>query len=197
MDAIEQENVELRKEVTTIKADLGRLNALVDSLVAAQNQPPPPPPPQTTVTIEHVAPVSVAPICTPQYTMLEGYPWGMPLHYNIGYQSNVFEIPILVVPNTTVIPQLGKTIPQVTVTIPQPTVTISTHVLNEPIYNVEPTESVGAYGRLDDFPEQFDEMQREIRALRGNDLFGKNAHDLCLVPNVRIPTKFKVPEFEV
>jgi hypothetical protein len=120
----------------------------------------------------------------------------MPLHYNMGYQSNVFEIPIHVVPNTTAIPQLGTTIPQVTVTIPQPTVTISTHVLNEPIYNVEPTESVGAYGRLDDFPEQFDEMQREIRALRGNDLFGKNAHDLCLVPNVRIPTKFKVPEFE-
>jgi hypothetical protein len=94
MDAIEQENAELRKEVTTIKADLGRLNALVDSLVAAQNQPPPPPPPQTTVTIEHVAPVSVAPICTPQYTMLEGYPWGMPLHYNRGYQSNVSEISI-------------------------------------------------------------------------------------------------------
>jgi hypothetical protein len=55
---------------------------------------------------------------------------------------------------------------------------------------------VGTYVRLDDFQEQFDEMQWEIRALHGKDLFGKNAHDLCLVPNVRIPAKFKVPEFE-
>jgi hypothetical protein len=69
-------------------------------------------------------------------------------------------------------------------------------VLNEPIYHAEPTESVGTYVRLDDFQEQFDEMQWEIRALNGKDLFGKNAHDLCLVPNVRIPAKFKVPEFE-
>jgi hypothetical protein len=75
-------------------------------------------------------------------------------------------------------------------------VTIPTLVLNEPIYHAEPTESVGTYVHLDDFQEQFDEMQWEIRALHGKDLFGKNAHDLCLVPNVRIPAKFKVPEFE-
>ena len=39
-------------------------------------------------------------------------------------------------------------------------------------------------------------MQKEIQALRGKDLFGKNSHDLCLVPNVKIPHKFKVPYFE-
>ncbi|XP_050896594.1 uncharacterized protein LOC127103370 [Lathyrus oleraceus] len=39
-------------------------------------------------------------------------------------------------------------------------------------------------------------MQKEIQALRGKYLFGKNAHDLCLVSNVKIPTKFKVPYFE-
>lgn len=27
-------------------------------------------------------------------------------------------------------------------------------------------------------------------------MFGKNAHDLCLVPNVKIPHKFKVPDLE-
>jgi hypothetical protein len=35
MDPIEHENAELHEEVTTLKEDLGRLNALVDSLVAA------------------------------------------------------------------------------------------------------------------------------------------------------------------
>ncbi|CAJ2674231.1 unnamed protein product [Trifolium pratense] len=81
-------------------------------------------------------------------------------------------------------------------TIPQPAVAIPTPVLDEPIYHAEPSESVGACGRWDDFQEQFDEMQREIKALCGKDLFGKNAHDLCLVPNVQIPAKFKVPDFE-
>lgn len=39
-------------------------------------------------------------------------------------------------------------------------------------------------------------MRKKIKALRGNDLFGKNASDLCLLPNVKILHKFKVPEFE-
>lgn len=39
-------------------------------------------------------------------------------------------------------------------------------------------------------------MQKEFQALRGKDLFGRNAHDLCLVPNVKIPHKFKVLNFK-
>jgi hypothetical protein len=35
-----------------------------------------------------------------------------------------------------------------------------------------------------------------MRALRGKELFGQNAHGLCLVPNVVIPHKFKAPNFE-
>ncbi|XP_050908369.1 uncharacterized protein LOC127121992 [Lathyrus oleraceus] len=39
-------------------------------------------------------------------------------------------------------------------------------------------------------------MQKEINALRGKDLFRKTASELYLVPNVQIPPKFKVPDFE-
>lgn len=39
-------------------------------------------------------------------------------------------------------------------------------------------------------------MQKEMRVLRGKDLFGKDVVKLCLVPNVKIPHKFKVPELE-
>ena len=35
-----------------------------------------------------------------------------------------------------------------------------------------------------------------MKALRGNELFRKNVNDLCLVLNVKIPAKFKVPEFD-
>jgi hypothetical protein len=142
MDALEQENAELRGEVTTLKADLERLNAMVESLVAARNQPPPPQPSQVTPT-EPVMPTSAAPISTLQYTMPEGYPWGMPFLYNVGGQQNVSQIPTPIMQNTTTAPQLGTTLPQVTVVVPQPTVAIPTPVLDEPIYHAEPAESMG------------------------------------------------------
>ncbi|XP_050920028.1 uncharacterized protein LOC127137625 [Lathyrus oleraceus] len=49
---------------------------------------------------------------------------------------------------------------------------------------------------MDEFQDQFQDMQKKIQALRGKYLFGKNAHDLCLVPSVKIPHKFKVPDFK-
>ena len=34
-----------------------------------------------------------------------------------------------------------------------------------------PSEDLGLYDRMDDFQEQFDNMQREMKALRGKELF--------------------------
>src|ERR1043165_3856142 len=59
-----------------------------------------------------------------------------------------------------------------------------------------PSESLDFYDRMDGFMEQFDKMQKELKALKGKELFGDNVNDLCLVPNVKVPDKFKVPEFE-
>lgn len=50
---------------------------------------------------------------------------------------------------------------------------------------------------MEEFQEQFNEMHKQIWALHGKELFGKDAHKLCLVPDVRVPPKFKVPEFEI
>ena len=55
---------------------------------------------------------------------------------------------------------------------------------------------MGFYDRMDDFQDQFIEMHKEVKALRGKELFGQNVSDLCLVPNVKMPAKFKVPEFD-
>ena len=35
-----------------------------------------------------------------------------------------------------------------------------------------PSEDLGLYDRMNDFQEQFDKMQREMKALRGKELFG-------------------------
>lgn len=77
-----------------------------------------------------------------------------------------------------------------------PPVIHTTPYHEEPIFHATPSESMGVYNKMDDFQDQFAEMQIEIKALRGKDLFGKNTHDLFLVPNVKIPAKFKVPDFE-
>ena len=34
-----------------------------------------------------------------------------------------------------------------------------------------PSEDLGLYDRIDDFQEQFDKMKREMKALRGKELF--------------------------
>ena len=41
-----------------------------------------------------------------------------------------------------------------------------------------------------------DAVQKELKTMRGKEVFGQNVHDLCLVPNVVIPPKFKAPNFE-
>ncbi|GAU50488.1 hypothetical protein TSUD_300290 [Trifolium subterraneum] len=199
MDQVEQENVELHGEVTTLRAEVEKLIAMVTSLVAAQNQPLTPPPQATVISEIVSAPVPVVPVNAHQHVMPEGYPWGMPMNFNEGLRPQVPEVPAPTLPHATVVPQLGTTLPQVTMCVPQSTMTIPASVahtvpyVSEPVYHAEDPET---YGRMDNLQDQFDKMQLEIKALRGKDLFSKNAHDLCLVPNVRIPPKFKVPEFE-
>lgn len=66
----------------------------------------------------------------------------------------------------------------------------------EPIFHTAPSEGVVMDEGIDEFQDQFSEMRKEIKPLRGKDLFVKNAYDLCLVPNVKISHKFKVSGFE-
>ncbi|XP_058726476.1 uncharacterized protein LOC131597828 [Vicia villosa] len=187
MEDLEQENHEFRDEVTTLRVGVERLTALVESLVVARNQPSPPSSPRATQTQTEVqtttisevstATVSMAPITgLSHYQMPNGYPGGM--SYNFvpeGYHPVTGAAQTT--PIMTVIPPLVHTVPQA----------------EEPIYQVEPNERGEVY---DDFQDQFQEMRKEIKALKGKNSFGKNAYDMCLVPNVKIPAKFKVPDFE-
>ncbi|GAU10612.1 hypothetical protein TSUD_422110, partial [Trifolium subterraneum] len=131
--------------------------------------------------------------------MPEGYPWGMPLNFNGGGHPGSTEIPTPTIQHAIPVPRPGTPLPQIHVPVSQPTMVVTSPLIhvtphdNEPIYH---TENVRGYSQMDEILEKFDDMQREIKALRGKDLFGKNAHDLCLVPNVQIPAKFKVPDFE-
>lgn len=73
----------------------------------------------------------------------------------------------------------------------------STPHLGEPVYHGStPSEDPSLNDRMDEFQDQFAELQKEIKALCGKELFGRYVNDMCLVPDVKMPAKFKLPEFE-
>lgn len=44
--------------------------------------------------------------------------------------------------------------------------------------------------------EQLQTLEKRLRAIEGNDIFGASAMDMCLVPELVLPSKFKTPDFE-
>lgn len=86
--------------------------------------------------------------------------------------------------------------------VPSPVVH-TTPYNEENIYHAAPSEVVGVDERLEEFQDQFLEMQREINAFRGKDLFGKTASELCLVlmfnfcPNSKYQTSRNTKEIDV
>lgn len=59
--------------------------------------------------------------------------------------------------------------------------------LAEPVYHgPTPSEDPGLNDRMDEFQDQFVELQKEIKALRGKELFGRDVNEMCLVPDVKM-----------
>ncbi|XP_050909570.1 uncharacterized protein LOC127123391 [Lathyrus oleraceus] len=180
-EQLENENRELKEEVS-------RLSALVESLLQAQKQ---------AANVQASAsnqPPEVAPTYIPASTMgsvnvmPSGYPWGMPHnfmpeghHPQVQVQPASSPVPVVPPPVVNSVPTPAH-IPQVRV--------------DETIYHSEAFENTDVYDKLDEMRDQFSDLRKEMKALRGKDLFGKSASELCLVPNVKIPMKFKVPDFE-
>ena len=192
MSDVEQDNQRLRDELAALKEEMKTMTAQMKELMILKTPPPPPPTPtqaQSTV----ISLVSTAPVSTPQYTMPEGYPWSVHVNQSEGSRPHISEIPFSATQQAIPIFQPGVTFPQVTAAA-----TYSTPIIHVPPYQEEPIyhgDSVGGYDRVDDLQDKINEMQREMRALRGKELFGRDVHDLCLVPNIQLPPKFKVPEF--
>ncbi|KAK2362129.1 hypothetical protein QL285_087218 [Trifolium repens] len=78
MDHLEQENQALREEVTSMKDEIERLTTMMNGILAAQAQAQASVPQLTNTSL--VQPTPTVLTSTPQFTMLEGYAWGMPLH---------------------------------------------------------------------------------------------------------------------
>ena len=172
MKNLEQENRELREEVIALKVGMVNLNALVESLVVAQNQPPPPPlsphatqPKKTTVILEVLlVPISITPVTVTQYRMPCCYPWGMPgiimlEGYNPAAQVSPFiqDVVVSAPPLVHIVPVINNEINHVA-----PHIVNVMLVINDEVYHPTspPSESLGFYDRMDDFQDQFNEMQK-------------------------------------
>ncbi|KAI5428339.1 hypothetical protein KIW84_033366 [Lathyrus oleraceus] len=68
--------------------------------------------------------------------------------------------------------------------------------VKDTIYRYESSEGPDVYEKMDEMKDQFLELHKELKTLRGKDLFWKSDVELCLVPNIKILVKFKVPDFE-
>ncbi|XP_050915409.1 uncharacterized protein LOC127130447 [Lathyrus oleraceus] len=172
MDNLEPENRVLKEEVS-------RLTALMDSLIVAQSQTAPTlaTPQQRTVILEIISmPVFVVSINQHAHSMHAGFPWGMPLNYvPEGYAS-------IVSPMSTSLPVMS-------------THSSVVHVMpcvKETIYHSKPFEGPDVYEKMDEIKDQFQELRKKMKTLRGKDLFGKSDVELCLVPDVKILVKFKI-----
>jgi len=194
MDSIEQENLRLHEEVTTIKGEVERLTVMVSTLLAAQTQSSIPLPTSTSLAQLNtsVMPISTVFASTLKHTMVEGYLWRTPFSVGEVLHSNVSEVPVPATQYAVSVPPPGTTFPQATMNLTAPVV----HTIQQDHGPVFHTENVKTYDRVDDLQEEVKGMQREVKALCGKGQFRKNAYDLCLVPNVVIPPKSKVPDFE-
>src|SRR4030065_2553465 len=180
MDHLEQENQSLRDKVATLQERVERQNAMITTLLTAQNKSSILMHTSTSLAqpSTSVMPVATKVVNTPQHIVFEGYLWSTPFGSGEMPRSVVSEVQTPLVQLSTPIPQSGHVIPQATMTYSTPLV----HTTQQD-------------RRVDDLREQCNEMKREMKALSGKNLFDKSAHELCLVPNVVIPPKFKVPAF--
>lgn len=132
---------------------------------------------------------------TPQYPMPQGHLWGMPLPTNEGFRPNTTEVPFTYGQHASPLFQMSQPIPQVTTTQAGPVV----HFEPRPEEQIYHSDSVVGDDGMENLRGKFDELQlemKEMKALRGKEILGPEAHELCLVPDVVIPPKFKMPEFE-
>ncbi|XP_050895974.1 uncharacterized protein LOC127102673 [Lathyrus oleraceus] len=159
----------LEQENRELKDEIARITSLMEFVNAAQNQPSSPPatsPPQRTVISEIAS--------TSMHVVASQYAPAMP-GYAPTFASMPTSSPVLCVP-----PPIVHTLPRV----------------KEIVYHSEPSEGPDVYEKMDEIKDQFLELRKELKTLRGKYLFGKSVVELCLVPDIKIPVKFKVPDFE-
>jgi len=132
----------------------------------------------------------------PHHHMLPGYPWGMPSVNNEGTRPGAIEAQFLHGQRATPYFPTGHPTPHAAMTYATPLVHTTQHEEGQ-IYHSDSVAGDDRVGHLEERVDaRFEAMQKELKTMKGKEVFGQNMQDLCLVPDVMIPPKFKVPDFE-
>jgi hypothetical protein len=207
METAEQENFQLRVNVSNLKADLEKMALMMETLMAEREQAlvsepipivvasaapngTPQPIPTDVTSVGPAQPLVVGfsssdvynqsfrppgpPGFTPQYDIPKGYPWGMPHMTNDGFRPGANEMSFPYGQQSTPFFQTGQQMPQTTVTQAGPTVH-ATQQEEEQIYH---SGSVMGDDRVGNLEEKFDAVQKELRNIRGKEVFNQDVHDL-------------------
>jgi len=179
---MEEENAQLRTELASLREELAKAHDVMTALLAAQEQP------------ASFAPETAEAIPTAslddRFAMPRGYPYGLPSFFapniaaGISGAANGNQIPI---PEHA---SLHTTLPQSTV-FTDPIVHSMHRNTNTDTHRGKSPMTGTMEERMEELAR---ELRREIKANRGSGDLVKT-HDLCLVPRVDVPKKFKVPEF--
>ncbi|XP_039690657.1 uncharacterized protein [Medicago truncatula] len=202
MEGLEQENQVLRAEVISLKTKIEELESmktkmdelseLVKVLSTAQNQPPPPPPFSTQAEASSSS-IPDWTICadTPTYSAPQrSAPWFQPFTAGEIFRPIACEAQMPTHQYVARVPPVK--VPPVAMTYSAPVM----HTIPQNEESIFHSGNMETYDGMSNLREKYDELQRDVKALRGKGKFGKTAYDLCLVPNVQIPHKFKIPDFE-
>lgn len=110
-----------------------------------------------------------------------------------------FGIPQGFVPSSVLVPVVGQSDQQTHVVVePRPKENVGTPLIEEdPQYMFHASRSErGGVDEMDNVKEQCQTLEKRLRAIEGNDIFGAAAMDMCLVPDLVLPAKFKTADFE-
>ncbi|XP_024626765.1 uncharacterized protein [Medicago truncatula] len=210
----EMERMALMMETMMAEREQAAISNLTPVVVVtAAPEGPPQPSPTTTTTIGLTQPLMTdfssgnmatmgnsgfrplgpqGPFATPQFSMPSGYPWGMPIATNGGFGPGAIEMPVTQGQQTSAHFQMSQPIPQATMTQAGPTVHIGPQH-EEQIYH---SDSIMGDDKAIDWEERFGALEKKMSNMRGKETVVQSIYDLCLVPDVNIPPKFKMPVFE-
>lgn len=170
MDQLEQNQAAMREDMTTVKAQMGQLVESLPALARGQEEMR-----QANLRVSAANPAVVTiPVNPPggPGTLAVAQP---PLERGPMYQNDN---------QTFNIPANGRFQPEID---DQQDAFFTTKV--DSVYEAFGPSPV-------DLERRFQMMEDRFKAMQGPDTFGLDAADMCLVPNVKIPPKFKVPSFE-
>ncbi|XP_050915049.1 uncharacterized protein LOC127130005 [Lathyrus oleraceus] len=170
MDHWEQNQVVMREDMTVVKAQMGQRVKAIRALARGQKEMR-----QANLRVVAANPaVMTIPVNPPggdgTLVVTQPPPERVPVYQNA---AQTFDIPIN-----------GRTQPE-----------IDDH--QDAFFTTRDDSVYDAFGSsLANFKRRFRMMEDKLKAIEGPDTFGLDATYMCLVQGVKIPPKFKVPNFE-